>query len=175
MAIYLETRRLIITQFCDDDAQHLLELNSDPDVVKYTGEAPYESIDDVQSSLVRNYYQYEHYKRGRLSIFDKEAGDYIGWCGLRYFPESGQTDLGYRLLKRHWGKGYATESSIACLDYGFNTLNLLKITATAMRANKASIHVFEKLGLKHSRDIIEHDVPCTVYEITKEDYINNNN
>jgi ribosomal-protein-alanine N-acetyltransferase len=170
MPIYLETTRLILKQFCDEDGPSLFKLNSDPDVVKYTGEPAYKSIDDVQAGLIRNYYQYEHYKSGRLSVFDKQTGEYIGWCGLRYFPDSKQTDLGYRLFKRHWGKGYATESSIACLNYGFNTLNLEKIIATAMVENTASINVFKKLGMKFSHYDEYHDAPAVVYAILKEEW-----
>jgi len=171
MPIYLETPRLILKQFCEEDAERLFELNSDPDVVKYTGEAAYTSMDEVKAGLVRNYHQYEYYRRGRLSVFEKQSGEYIGWCGLRYFPESEQTDLGYRLLKKHWGKGYATETSIACLNYGFNILHLDKIMATAMKENKASINVFNKLGLTYSHDDHCHDAPAVVYIITKEQYI----
>jgi len=120
--------------------------------------------------FVRNYNQYEKYGQGRLNMFDKQSGEYIGWCGLKYLTESRQTDLGYRLLKKHWGKGYATEASTACLNYGFNTLNLEKIIGTAMKENTASIKVFEKLGLKYSHDDDCGCQPGVVYTITKEEW-----
>jgi len=170
MAIELETPRLVLKQFCDDDIDHLFELNSDFDVVKYTGDAVNTSPEDVLPSLERSYHQYEHYKSGRLSVFDKQTGEYLGWCGLRYFPESGKTDIGYRFHKRHWGKGYATESSLACLNYGFNGLNLEEIIGTAMKENKASIRVFEKLGLKYSHDDNCGCQPGVVYKIKKEEW-----
>jgi len=169
MSIILETQRLILKQFCEDDAQYLFELNSDPEVTKYVGEGAFESVDAVRE-FVRNYNQYEKYGQGRLNMFDKQSGEYIGWCGLKYLTESRQTDLGYRLLKKHWGKGYATEASTACLNYGFNTLNLEKIIGTAMKENTASIKVFEKLGLKYSHDDDCGCQPGVVYTITKEEW-----
>ena len=101
MAILLETTRLILKQFCGEEVPLLFELNSDPDVVKYTGEQVYTDMEEVHKSLLRSYEQYEKYRQGRLSVFVKQTGEYIGWCGLQYFPESGKTDLGYRLLKKH--------------------------------------------------------------------------
>jgi len=167
MPIIIETERLILKQFCEADAKYLFELNSDPDVTRYVGEGAFNSLDDVYA-FIKNYGQYEKYKMGRLNMFDKQTGEYIGWCGLKFLEDSDQVDLGYRLLKRHWGKGYATEASIACLDYGFNTLNLQKIVGTAMEENTASINVFKKLGLKysHNDDCGKH--PGVVYVITKE-------
>jgi ribosomal-protein-alanine N-acetyltransferase len=169
MAIQLETERLILKQFSEEDAEYLFELNSDPDVTKYVGEGAYKNIDDVRN-FIRNYDQYEKYGQGRLNIFSKQTGEYIGWCGLKYLADKEYTDLGYRLLKRHWGKGYATEAAIVCLDYGFKVLNLDKIIGTAMKENTASIKVFEKLGLRYSHDDNCGEQPGVVYVITKEEW-----
>ncbi len=169
MAIQLETERLILKQFNEEDAHYLFELNSDPDVTKYVGSGPYENIDEVLD-FIRNYNQYEKYSQGRLNMFDKQTGEYIGWCGLKYLEDKNYSDLGYRLLKRHWGKGYATEAAIACLDYGFKVLNLDKIIGTAMKENTASINVFKKLGLKYSHDSDCGERPGVVYVITKDQW-----
>jgi ribosomal-protein-alanine N-acetyltransferase len=167
--IQLETSRLILKQFCIEDAHFLFELNSDPDVTRYVGEGPYNNMDGVYN-LIRNYDQYEKYGTGRLNMFDKQTGEYIGWCGLKYLIDKDEVDIGYRLLKRHWGKGYATEASIACLNYGFNVLGLRQIIGTAMKANTASIKVFNKLGLKYSHDDDCGCEPGVVYSIKKEEW-----
>jgi len=169
MAITLETSRLLLREFCAEDAKYLFELNSDPGVTRYVGTGPYNSMDEVYD-FINNYDQYDKYKMGRLNMFDKQTGEYIGWCGLKYVSTDDYVDLGYRLLKRHWGKGYAAEAATACLDYGFNTLNLEKIIGTAMKENKASINVFEKLGLKYSHDSDCGNQPGVVYAITKEEW-----
>ncbi len=74
-------------------------------------------------------------------------GTFLGWCGLKYFPETDEVDLGYRFMKKYWGKGYATESSRACLNYGFHELKLKRIMAKAMPENKDSLKVMQKLGM----------------------------
>ena len=169
MAITLETARLKLKEFCLEDAHHLFDLNSDPDVTRYVGSGAYNSIDEVYD-FINNYDQYKKYKMGQLNMFEKRTGEYVGWCGLKYVEDDDYVDLGYRLLNKHWGKGYATEASIACLDYGFNTLNLSRIVGTAMKENAASINVFKKLGLKYSHDNECGDQPGVVYAITKEEW-----
>lgn len=169
MSILLETPRLIMREFCEEDAGHLFELNSDPDVTRYVGEGPYVSLDAARD-FIRNYNQYEKYRQGRLNVFDKKTGEYIGWSGLKYIEDEGYTDIGYRLLKQHWGKGYATESAKASLDYGFKTLGLDKIVGRAMKQNIASIAVLKKLGMQYSH---EQDCGChpgVVYIITKDQW-----
>jgi RimJ/RimL family protein N-acetyltransferase len=172
MAIELETSRLILKEFCAEDARHLFELNSDPEVTKYVNEGAYDTIDNVYE-FIKTYGQYKKYKMGRLNMFNKQTGEYIGWCGLKFLELSDQVDIGYRLQKKYWGNGYATEASIACLNYGFFALNLDKIIGTAIKENEASINIFKKLGLKYSHDINDHNQPCVVYVITKEEWNQN--
>jgi ribosomal-protein-alanine N-acetyltransferase len=169
MPIIIETPRLIMKQFCEADAKHLFELNSDPDVTKYVGGSAYSSMDEV-IEFIKNYDQYEKYGMGRLNMFDKITGEYIGWCGLKYLEDEQNVDLGYRLLKRHWGKGYATEAATASLEYGFDVLNLDKIIGKAMKENTASINVFKKLGMAYSHDDECGKHPAVVYVITKEEW-----
>jgi RimJ/RimL family protein N-acetyltransferase len=169
MCLKLETSRLILRPFCDEDAALLFELNNDFEVIRYTGDVSYKNIEEALH-FIRNYEQYEKYQMGRLNMFARQSGQYIGWCGLKYLSDIKEVDLGYRLLKQSWGKGYATEASIACLDYGFKILNLKKIIAAAMEANTASIRVLEKLGLKYSHDNYCGGQPGVVYSIIKEEW-----
>jgi RimJ/RimL family protein N-acetyltransferase len=76
---------------------------------------------------------------------------FVGWAGLAYLPEFDEIDLGYRFLPKYWGGGYATEVSRAILTYGFNKLELRRIIAIAMKENKASIRVMEKIGMEFDK------------------------
>ena len=82
-------------------------------------------------------------------------------------------DLGYRLIKRYRGKGYAIESAIASLDYGFNTMTLPVIYGTADMNNLASRHILEKSGLRHIETFNYDDTPCAWLKITKDEWIGN--
>jgi ribosomal-protein-alanine N-acetyltransferase len=72
----------------------------------------------------------------------------LAGADLKYRPERGETDLGYRFMQSAWGQGYATEAAIACLAFGFNTCQLSHIAAMAHQENLASIRVLEKAGMQ---------------------------
>lgn len=145
--IICETERLIIRLQSPSDALSLMELNSDPDVVRYTGDGTMGSASEALKIIEEKVIpQWTRYRMGRFAVTTRD-GEYLGWCGLRYFPENGDTDLGYRFMKKHWGKGYATESSRGVLDYGFKVLRLPRIIARAMPENTDSIKVMQKLGM----------------------------
>ncbi len=149
--IILETTRLKLREITPDDAQIAYELNLDPEVVQYTGDVPFASVEDARKFL-SNYDHYRKYGFGRWAVISKADGDFLGWCGLKYTPEQDEHDIGYRFFKRHWNKGFATESSVACINYGFRELKLKTIVGRAMHANAASIKVLQKSGLKYWKD-----------------------
>lgn len=143
----IETERLVIRPAVIEDAYNLFTLNSDPDVVRYTGDTSFKTLLDAQDLIrTRMFTQFNQYRMSRFTVLLKD-GTYLGWCGLKYFPETNEVDLGYRFMKKFWGKGYATESSLACLGYGFETLKLKRIIAKAMPDNIGSIKVLQKLGM----------------------------
>ncbi|MGC4039636.1 MAG: GNAT family N-acetyltransferase [Flavobacterium sp.] len=147
MKAILETHRCYLRELSVDDAQSFHDLNIDPEVVKYTGDKAFETVSEAKSFL-QNYNQYELYGYGRWAVIDKESGDFIGWCGLKYSPDLNEVDLGFRFFRKYWNMGYATETAQACLEYGFNKLNLGKIVGRAMEANIGSVKVLEKIGME---------------------------
>ena len=168
----LETDRLILRPGTLADVSNLFILNSDPEVVRYTGDKSFNNIQEAEQVVrERLIPQFEQYKMSRFTVLLKD-GTYIGWCGLKYFPETDEVDLGYRFMKKFWGQGYATESSEIMLKYGFETLGLKRIIAKAMPDNIGSIKVIQKLGMTFrgfSKDPYE-PVPFIVYDITSDQY-----
>lgn len=144
----LETPRLYLREMTPEDAEVAYILNLDPDVLRYTGDDPFENIEEAKTFL-ENYASYRTYGFGRWGVILKETGEYLGWCGLKYTPELDEFDIGYRLMKKFWGKGYATEAAEACLEFGFTQLNMKTIVGRAMPANVASVRVLEKIGLSY--------------------------
>ena len=145
--IITETERLILRLQTLEDAQNLVEMNSDPEVIRYTGDGYLKNMAEAQTLLTeRVFSQWQKYKMGRFAVTLKNK-TFLGWCGLKFHPETDEVDLGYRFMKKHWGKGYATESSRASLDYGFKILKLERIIAKAMPDNKDSLKVMQKLGM----------------------------
>jgi RimJ/RimL family protein N-acetyltransferase len=145
MTQIIETSRLILREFEIDDAENMFLLNSNPEVIKYTGDLAFVSISDAKTFLM----QYDDYQMngfGRWSVIVKDSNKFIGWCGLK-LNEENFVDIGFRFFKREWHKGYATESAKACLNYGFNKLKISEIIGRVAKENKASIRVLGKLGM----------------------------
>jgi RimJ/RimL family protein N-acetyltransferase len=166
MRAILETPRLLLREFQPEDAEHFYELSQDPDVLTYTGDPPFESVQKA-AEFLKDYYQYKRYGYGRWAVILKETGDFLGWTGLRRDDLMAQTDLGFRLFRKNWGKGYATEAGLACIRYGFNQLHLTRIVGRVMKGNKASIRVLEKCGMTFVKEMEFEAHPGCLYEILK--------
>ncbi len=148
----LETERLLLRPLGPEDAEDMFALNSDPEVMKYTGDEPFADLEAARSFLAEYPKgQYQTYKVGRMAVQLKETGEVMGWCGLKYHADTGETDLGYRLMRKYWGKGYATEASLAHLEHALHTMGLKRVIARAMQNNHASIRVMEKCGFTFER------------------------
>lgn len=164
MNIVIETERLILRTFTEDDGLLIYELNKDPDVTKYTGD-PVRDIEHACQILGQVILpQYALYNHGRWAVHVKSGFEFIGWCGLKARPERNEIDLGYRFMKSAWGKGFATEAAFACLQYGFEKLNLPRIVGRAMPQNTPSLKVLEKCGMKYIGEEIVDDHPAVTYE-----------
>jgi len=147
MDVIIETDRLLFRRFTEDDAPLLYELNLDPEVTLYTHD-PMTRLEQAKQVLEQVILpQYILYNHGRWAVHLKPGPEFIGWCGLKYIPERDEIDLGYRFMKKYWGKGYATEAAAASIQYGFNRLNLQKIIGRTLPGNVASIRVLEKCGM----------------------------
>ena len=147
MKTVLETERCYLRELIVDDAQSFYDLNADPEVVKYTGDKPFVNLAEAKSFL-ENYNQYQLYGYGRWAVIEKQNGKFLGWCGLKYMPDIDEIDLGYRFFRKYWNYGYATETAKACIEHGFNQLNMSKIVGRSMEANEGSVKVLEKVGME---------------------------
>jgi RimJ/RimL family protein N-acetyltransferase len=144
----IETERLVLREITLDDKEELFKLHSNPAVQFYTGEPIVETIEEIEKAILGRINDYKKYGYGRWATFLKNDMQFVGWAGLAYLDEFDEIDLGYRFLPEYWGLGIATEVSRAILTYGFDFLKLSKIVAIAMKENKASIKVREKVGME---------------------------
>ena len=147
----LETERLILREFQISDAAYFFELNEDFEVIKYTGDKSFKSINESEIFL-QNYSHYQKYNFGRWAVISKSSSEFLGWCGLKFTPETNEVDIGFRFLKKYWDQGFATESAKACLKIGFEEFKLDKIIGRVMAENIASIKVLENIGLVFEKE-----------------------
>lgn len=116
MKINLETQRLLIREIELTDIDDMFEMDSDPEVHKYIDQKPVTSKEEMVKVIEMLQKQYAENDIARWAVVDKTSGEMVGWCGLKFFrePLNGLVNVyehGYRFKQKHWGKGYATESS----------------------------------------------------------------
>ncbi|WP_236246049.1 GNAT family N-acetyltransferase [Streptomyces sp. CC210A] len=159
MRTFLETGRLVLRPFTDADAAHVYALHNDPDVMRFiNGGRPTSRatlLERTMPALLR-----DRPWLGRRSYWaaeEKQGGAFVGWFEFRPLDDSDATavELGYRLTRASWGRGYATEGSRALIGKGFGQLGVDRVTATTMAVNTRSRRVMEKCGLSCLRHFTE--------------------
>jgi len=149
--VFLETDRLVLRRFTTGDVDNLVGLDADPDVMRFVSGGIPTSREEIENEFLPAFLgYYQRYQAfGFWAAIEKSTGDFLGWFHFRPRPGSapGQVELGYRMRKSAWGKGYATEGSRALIRKGFTESGVQRVTAEAMAANIASRRVMDKAGL----------------------------
>ncbi|QIN85292.1 GNAT family N-acetyltransferase [Rubrobacter tropicus] len=153
MQVFLETERLLLRRFTEADADALCDLDADPEVMRFlTGGKP-TPRDEIENEVLPAFLGY--YERfagfGFWAAIERSTGEFLGWFHFRPSGDPDEVELGYRLRRSAWGKGYATEGSRALIRKGFTDLGVGRVVAETMAANVASRRVMEKSGLTHAR------------------------
>ena len=166
MKTILETSRFFLRELNAHDAESFFALSANPNVLKYTGDRAFDNVDEARNFL-QNYKEYERYGFGKWAIISKNDKQFVGWCGLKFHPETHEVDLGLRIFEEFWNQGIATETAKTCLEYGFSVLKLQQIIGRAMADNRASISVLEKCGMQFSKNILLDGKKAVQYSISK--------
>jgi RimJ/RimL family protein N-acetyltransferase len=184
MDTYLDTERMVLRRFTAEDADLLIELDSDPAVMRYlTGGEPTAPELVRERGLPSILAGYERWggDLGLFAAYEKDGGAFIGWFCLRPEPQGpvDEVELGYRLRKAAWGRGYATEGSRALLGKAFTELGVRMVWAETMFLNQGSRNVMQKLEMTLADTLPTPDDMMMVegselggvrYEITKEQW-----
>jgi len=173
---YLFTsQRLGFRSWSLDDLEAFYALNSDTAVMQHFPKTL--TKEETKKYIIRLQNHYKEHGHCYYATELKETGEFIGFIGLAYQEfESDFTpnvDIGWRLKKTAWGKGYASEGAIKCLDIAFNQLQLNSIISTCTLQNKNSEKVMQKIGMKKVREFQHPKLTayptmqtCLLYEIT---------
>lgn len=163
MDLILETDRLLMRPLELTDAEAMFAMDSNPNVHKYLWQKPYQSIEESVANIEYVQKQYKTNNIGRFATILKQTGEFIGWTGIKFVteqPENGNInfyDYGYRLNEKFWGKGYASEATLAWLDYGFNQMKIEKMNAYTHAENGASNHILQKSGMQFTEAYLDKD------------------
>jgi RimJ/RimL family protein N-acetyltransferase len=183
--IVLETERLLIRHMCEDDAEALLAMESDPDVLRYVGRKPLTDVDAYRTRIRTTFLPYDE-KPGGFGVWavvEKVCGEFIGVSSLRPALDStiasamaygpGEAELGYALGKPSWGRGYASEMAQALVRKAFTEMGVELLVASVTVANVASIRVLEKAGLHRTEHCVllpNEDEPSAKFTLTRNQF-----
>lgn len=163
----LTTKRLKLIPFAPDHLEGLFALNSDPEVMRYLGTP--QTRDQVEASIKRQQEKWAKHGFGWWSVFKRGSGELIGAACLQHLAhiETNPLEIGWRLMPKAQGQGYATEAGQAAMDYAFEIIGETYLTAVTDPENTASARVMERLGMSYIGIQTHYDVPCVTYEIRK--------
>jgi len=179
-----QTERLRLRPFTMEDAPLLFDLDSDPEVMRFITSGKPTPMSQIQNEILPRVLSY--YSRtppqGVWAAHLRANDEFIGWFHLRadkFEPE--EMELGYRLKRKVWSLGLATEGSLAFLQKGFAEWNNEKICARTIRSNLASQRVMQKIGLRFEKDFVypadiafdlkEEERAAVKYSLSRADYI----
>lgn len=149
-----QTERLILRPWRQEDREPYAVLNSNPEVMRYllktlTREESDKMVDIIEQKMAANGW-------GLWAVEEKSSGAFIGFVGLNIpayeLPFSPVIEIGWRLDKPFWGKGYAPEVAAKALEIGFNQYGIEEIVAFTALENTASQRVMEKIGMRRCEE-----------------------
>jgi RimJ/RimL family protein N-acetyltransferase len=150
----LETERLILRRLTTDDAEFTLELMNEPGFIRYVADRGLRTTADAAAYISEKILpSYARFGFGFYRVDLKESETGIGICGLVKRDTLADVDVGFSILQRFCGNGYAYEAAAGLMSYGHTVLRLPRIVGVTAPGNEASIHLLEKLGLKFQRRI----------------------
>jgi ribosomal-protein-alanine N-acetyltransferase len=166
----LQTERLILDTWQSSDWTAFRPIATDPEVMRYiTGGAPW-TDDQIWVFVERQVKLYTERGFCRWKLLPKATGELIGFCGVGFWRDAPDPEIGWWLARRYWGLGLATEAAVAALRDAFERVRLERIISVAMPDNAASIRIMEKLGLKLECEFENDGVRLLRYALSRLQY-----
>ncbi len=166
----IETPRLLLRPFTSDDRDEFVLLCADRDVMRFIGTGEPQSRERAEIRFNALIKHWNDHGFGLWAAIEQSSAEFIGFCGLQFLEKTPEIEVGYRLARRFWGMGFATEAARASLRYGFEELGLDRIVAVVQPENIASCRVVEKIGLRYVKDARFYQTDVKYYAITREEY-----
>jgi len=176
--IVIETKRLILRQWREEDYEPFARLNADPKVMEYFPSVLTKNESDTLASTLKALISKRGW--GFWVIEEKETGLFVGALGLHKptekLPFLPCVEIGWRLAHEHWGKRYATEAGEEVLRYAFEVLEIEEVVSFTAVVNKRSSALMERLGMQNTYENFEHSAlpkghrlrEHVLYKITKD-------
>lgn len=161
----IETDRVLLRPFTPADLDDLCAIRGDREVMYYMRDRQPMTRAQTEENLGRILAHYEEHDFGFWAAVDRRERQLMGYCGLQYFLDTTEVEIGYMLAKPYWGRGLATEMGRAALRYGFEGRQLDRVMAIAYPDNLGSRRVMEKLGMRYEGHFKFYDPQLVSREI----------
>lgn len=161
----IESSRLKFNAINSNDIDFLCQYYTDPELTKFLPSGKPYKKDKVVELLNNRIKHWNKHHFGTYLLSLKSSGEIIGYCGLEYVQDTEFIDIRYGVKIEHWGKGFAKEASIRCIEHGFNDIGLSIIYGAAVPENVASIEILKKIGMKPYEDGNFYDDDVDYYKI----------
>jgi RimJ/RimL family protein N-acetyltransferase len=158
----IETERLLLRPLRATDLDDVVAMHAMPDVIRSMG--MFERSRTL-ARLEKNEQEWRERGHGLVAVIERDTDRFLGRSGLKYWPQFGETEVGWVLRTDVWGRGFATEAGRACIEWGFGPLDLPYLTAMIVPDNNRSIRVAQRLGMRPLRSDALFDLPVVVYSV----------
>jgi ribosomal-protein-alanine N-acetyltransferase len=166
-----ETERLVMDIWQRSDWTALLPIATDVEVMRYITGGVSWSDEKIQAFVDHEVESYSTRKFCRWRLLIKPGGEMIGFCGLGFWRDAKEPEIGWWLARRWWGRGLATEAAQIALQDAFGRLALDRVISIARPANRASTRIMEKLGLQPECEFERDGVLLVKYSIDRPQYL----
>ncbi len=167
----LTTSHLVLRPFSKTDAAELFPMWVEPDTIRYF---PFKSpltLERTERIVEGQADHWERYDYGWWAVTLPGTGEFVGWCGLQYLPDTNEVEVAYMLAKKLWGQGLGSEAAAACVKFGFERLPVEEIVGIVHRQNVPSQRVLEKVGGTSRTEERYFDMDCFRYAINRESFV----
>lgn len=165
----IETERLVLRMFRESDTDAYAEMVADPEVMRFLGGTPVSRPEAWRNmAMIAGHWHLRGY--GMWAVEEKESGEMVGRVGC-WYPEGWPgLEVGWTLLRRFWGRGYATEAARASINYAFTALDQTRVISLIDPENVNSIRVAERLGEKPAGEWQVHGTQVIIYAVGREEF-----
>jgi ribosomal-protein-alanine N-acetyltransferase len=163
----LETARTRLLPWQPDDWLLLRPIGTDPQVMRYISDGKPWPDERLREFVGRQITHFDKLGYCLWKLLLNETSEMIGFCGLQPLDDTPEIEIGWWLARSSWGQGLATEAARTALQDGFERAGLVRIVSVALAANRASIHVMEKLGMNYEREMIHRGFDVVLYAMNR--------
>ena len=163
--VILNTERLVLRHFEQEDLEPLYELYRDPEIRKFYPDGT-RTLDETRGEL--NWFVRGHPNHPELGLWatmERSSGDFLGRCGLLPWHIQGkdEVELAFMIRKQRWREGFATEAAQGIIKHARQSLGLHRLVCLVMPGNVASAGAAQKVGMRLEREFTDEFGPCQLY------------